>query len=52
MKFTIIVTDNGFARTYRCDTYAEAESVFEVMSAIARHVQWWHGARLVKTYTE
>jgi hypothetical protein len=51
MKFTITATDNGFKRTYHCNTHAEAEFLFKALSAIARHTQWWHGARL-KTYTE
>jgi hypothetical protein len=51
INFTIIATDNGFERTYHCDTHAAAESLFEVLSAIARQVQWWHGATLVQTYT-
>jgi hypothetical protein len=49
--FTIIARDRGIDRTYPCYTYAEAEFLFNALSAIARHVEWWKGAALVLTHT-
>jgi hypothetical protein len=50
MQFTLIARDHGIDRTYPCNTYAEAEFLFNALSAIARHVEWWKGATLVTQY--
>lgn len=49
MQYTLIARDRGIDRTYPCNTHAEAEFLFNALSSIARHVEWWKGATLVKT---
>lgn len=48
--FTIIARDCGIDRHYPCNTYAEAEFLFQALSTIARRVECWKGASLVLTY--
>lgn len=50
MQFTIIARDCGIDRNYPCNTYAEAEFLFNALSLAARHVEWWKGATLVTQY--
>jgi hypothetical protein len=51
MQFTLIARDHGIDRTYPCNTYDEAEFLFQALSTIARHVECWKGMTLVMTYT-
>jgi hypothetical protein len=50
MQFTIIARDNGIDRNYPCNTYEEANFLFNALSLAARHVEWWKGAQLVTQY--
>ena len=50
MKYTIIARDLGIDRTYPCNTYEEANFLFNALSLAARHVEWWQGVTLVTQY--
>jgi hypothetical protein len=50
MQFTVIARDHGIDRTYPCNTYGEAEFLFQALSSIARRVECWKGVSLILTY--